>query len=551
MNTTAKRRYRGFSRSRNLLIAAVVLIVILVIQTATSIVGAVVAQQQAAGAAHDTFSYVGDLTAERVARDATTTQNLVATTASAIENSGGGLTLDDVIDILYLNLERAPQVRAAYVGFPDGRFVSVTRQEMGFMSQKIEVDPSYRATKTTYDPQFNIIQTVFIDLDYDPRLRPWYQAGEGSLYPVWTEPDLIFDTDITFASTADSARDGSGLLAVAGADIDLSQMTSVLDSLPLGAGSRAFVLSPDRRVIAASSGFEEQLRSISSQTHEVPLVSDIGVESQEVATRYTDGDVFGEVAGRLTLERGFAPADRLNWILRLEADKSALSTGLDRLQVTINLITAFSALGVIAVGVVMYRMWVPLRSLNYRARTDQLTGLLNRHEYRARGATMLRRAQTRGEHVVFIVFDMDNFKEINDEFGHEAGDTALAVVANGLLATSRESDVVARLGGDEFVMMQVIAHPSHVPSVVERVRSVVEHTVQSQAPGGEHIGLTAGYSLTQEGAFDLDTLMAQADAALIEGKRTGRGASYGYERPVPLPNVADADAEDGSNGSRP
>ncbi|WP_430866981.1 diguanylate cyclase domain-containing protein [Demequina aurantiaca] len=530
MNETAPRPRRKLSRSRGLLLGASVLVLILVVQMIATIAGAFVAQRQAVSAAKDTFSYVGDLTAERIARYAASAEQVVGSTTSSVIDAGG-MTLDEATRVLYLNLDRAPDVRGAYIGFPDGSFVSVSHEGTGFVSQRVEVDHTYSATVTTYDTQFSPVETKDLDAKYDPRLRPWYQSGEQSLNSVWTQPYLLFDSNVTFASIASSARDSSGLLAVIGADLNVDRMATILDNLPLGEGAEAFVLSPDRQVIAAPSSYQDWLREIAGLSGEVPMASDIGVKDMAVATDYSQGDVFGEVNGRITLERGFPPSEGLDWILHLEADQSELSPGLDRLQVTIFTITAFSALTVAGVAIVMYRMWRPLRKMNHHARTDQLTGLANRHEFRARGADLLRRAELRGDIVVVAAFDMDNFKALNDAFGHEAGDTALTIAGDALLAASREADVVARMGGDEFVMMQTIPGLRSIPSVVERVREAVEHTVQTQAPGGETVGITAGYSLTRYGAFDLDILLAEADAALLEGKRTQKSATYRYERP--------------------
>lgn len=392
---------------------------------------------------------MGDLTAERVARYAASAEDVVEATTSAIEyaeTDAEPLTLDQVARIMYLNLSRSARVRGAYVGFPDGRFVSVSRDGTEYNAQQIYVDPTYRATQTTYDARFAPVATTDLDLDYDPRDRPWYLAGEQTRNTVWTQPYLLFDSDITFASVARAALGADGPLAVTAADLDVNQMATILDTLPLGAGAEAFVLAPDRRVIAAPSEYVPQLRETASKTGTVPHADDIGVEAPSVATEYADGNVFGDIGGRITLERGFAPGEGLDWVLHLEADESQLSPGLDRLQLTIYAITAFSALMVVAVAMLMYRMWRPLRRLSVRARTDQLTGLANRHEYRVRGTAVLRRAEARGATVVVAAFDLDDFKALNDALGHEAGDTALTIVGDALLAASRESDVVARMG---------------------------------------------------------------------------------------------------------
>jgi len=514
------------TRSRGLLLAAAVLIVILVVQMITSIVGAVIAQRQATAAAQDTFSYVGDLTAERVARYAGTAQDLVATTASSIEGHQSEFTTDEVLDLLYSHLDHATQVRGAFVGFPDGRFVSVSHKGTGYAADVVEVEPEYSVMRLTYDSQFKMITSTPSDLVYDPRIRPWYTAGAATLNTVWTDPYIQFDSNVTFASATRAARNSSGLQAVVAADLDLSKMGEVLDTLPVGDDAEAFVLSRDRHVIAAPTEYSDHLEEIARTTGEVPLATDIGVGPEAAIDGYADGDVFGEVDGRISLERGFPPADQLTWVLHLEADESALSSGLDKLQLTIYVVTALSAISVAGVGFLMYRVWHPLRKLTVRAHTDQLTGLLNRHAYRSQGASLLRRALARGEIAVVVAFDLDNFKWLNDQYGHEAGDAALSLVADVLTDASRDGDVVARTGGDEFVMVQVIPDMSYVPRVVERVREVVSNTVRTQALGGAKIGITAGYSVTREGMFDLDTLMAEADSALLAGKRTGKGATY-------------------------
>lgn len=529
MQNAAASRRRAWTRSRGLLIAAGVLIAILVIQMATSVIGAVLAQQQATDAAKDTFSYVGDVTAERVGRYAASGEEVVESVASTIEDASE-MNLDRAARILYLNLSRTPEVRGAYVGFPDGSFVSVSHDGTGYQSRRVKVDPEYSATLSTYDSQFKFMTSENLDLDFDPRARPWYISGSETPNTVWTQPYLVFDSDITFASVARAARTSNTLKAVVAADLDVEKMGEVLDTLPFGDGAEAFVFSPDRRVIAAPSQYSDQLREIAGLTGQVPTASDIGIGSEAAASNDENGDVYGVEDGRITLERGFPREEGLDWILRLESDEGQLSPGLDRLQVTIVAITAFSALMVVAVAMLIYRMWRPLRRLSVRARTDELTGLANRHEYRSRGAALLRRAEARGEAVLVAAFDLDHFKAMNDEFGHDAGDTALTIVGNALIASSRDTDVVARLGGDEFVLVQIIADRTPITVVVERVRAHVQDTVQLNAPGGERIGVTAGVSETRPGMFDLDILMAEADSALLGGKRRARGATYRYER---------------------
>lgn len=260
-------------------------------------VGALVSQHQANVTAEGTFSYVGDLTAERIARYADAGSDLVSQTAGDIVDHPGGITLDEAARIMYLQLDREPQVHGAYVGLPDGRFVRVSRSGQGYVSRRVALTPERRTTESFYDTTFKLISSNEFEFDYDPRDRAWYIAGQGALDPVWAEPFLRFDTDDVVVSAAVAARSTNALIAVVGADLNLEQMATVLDSLPLGEGAEGFIMSPDRAVIAAPPKYAAQLQATANQTGAVPLVTDIGLVSDAAAVRFSDGDVFRLVGG--------------------------------------------------------------------------------------------------------------------------------------------------------------------------------------------------------------------------------------------------------------
>jgi diguanylate cyclase (GGDEF)-like protein len=159
-----------------------------------------------------------------------------------------------------------------------------------------------------------------------------------------------------------------------------------------------------------------------------------------------------------------------------------------------------------------------LRSL---AHTDALTGLPNRRGLNARLEAGLRQCAPRRLLAVYLV-DLDGFKAVNDEHGHDTGDALLVAVGQRLQAQLRGSDVVARLGGDEFV---VVASSLADEGVARAVGQKMLAAFDSPIDAGGHrcrVGLTIGYALAPLDATDARDLLKCADAAMYAGKQAGR-----------------------------
>ncbi len=169
--------------------------------------------------------------------------------------------------------------------------------------------------------------------------------------------------------------------------------------------------------------------------------------------------------------------------------------------------------------------------LAHRALHDQLTGLPNR----ALLADRLRQAagsiERRGTGAVLLYLDLDNFKAINDRFGHPAGDALLTTVATRLQALARSGDTVARLGGDEFVVLAAdLSDPDAAArSLAERIHLAMREAI----PVGErqlHTSVSIGIAPVLPDA-DPEVCLAQADAAMYQAKRGGP-ARYEAYNPV-------------------
>jgi diguanylate cyclase (GGDEF)-like protein len=180
-----------------------------------------------------------------------------------------------------------------------------------------------------------------------------------------------------------------------------------------------------------------------------------------------------------------------------------------------------------------------LDDMSQSAQLDPLTQLPNRALLRDRFVHAISIAKRRRGRLALLYLDIDNFKEINDTFGHAAGDEVLERVGRCLVSLVREADTVSRYGGDEFVILLTeVAQVSDAVRVAEKVIAALG--VPSQV--GEHVlSLTAsiGVSVYPDDGQDADTLVEKADAAMYRAKRHGLGnfAFHGKE-PAGEPNAA-------------
>jgi diguanylate cyclase (GGDEF)-like protein/PAS domain S-box-containing protein len=159
--------------------------------------------------------------------------------------------------------------------------------------------------------------------------------------------------------------------------------------------------------------------------------------------------------------------------------------------------------------------------LRQLATTDELTGLANRRHFMELAQTEYRRAQRFQHPLSIALIDIDHFKDINDSFGHSAGDQVLRSMAEVFLKNVREIDVLARLGGDEFVLLLPAANGLQAYEVVERARTALQSQPISVNDASVTIRISAGIaSLTQDETFD--GFMIRADQALYRAKESGR-----------------------------
>ncbi|MBR6380686.1 MAG: GGDEF domain-containing protein [Lachnospiraceae bacterium] len=168
------------------------------------------------------------------------------------------------------------------------------------------------------------------------------------------------------------------------------------------------------------------------------------------------------------------------------------------------------------------------KDLGQQASEDPLTGLSNRRSMELVLEAAMARARERGVIFSLVMGDIDNFKKINDTYGHDCGDEALTAVAEIFRTSVRDGDHVCRWGGEEFLIL-ISGNNEMAVAAAERIRKRIEANVVTYQGVDVRFTMTFGVTTYVPG-FSLETLITQADDNLYTGKKTGKNKVVSTER---------------------
>ncbi len=156
------------------------------------------------------------------------------------------------------------------------------------------------------------------------------------------------------------------------------------------------------------------------------------------------------------------------------------------------------------------------------AATDELTRIANRRAFLGRATQEVARARRYGHNLCAVMIDIDAFKEVNDRYGHLAGDAVLRAVTRALCGSLRETDILARYGGDEFALLLPETPLEGACKVTERLRQTIEGLAVPVEGDLLHITMSCGVAQRLDHHRSVELLLGDADAALYRAKREGR-----------------------------
>ena len=427
---------------------------------------------------------------------------------------------DEQLTLLTETIRLRPNLDSAYIGYPDGSFYFVAQSDEeaagGFRTRTISFDGDERTVELTWtDSALRVLRSEVDPSDnYDPRERPWYQPIRSGVDRNWTAPYVFASSQSPGITHSRAVRSADGeLQAVVGIDIRLQRVNEFLEELSPGDNGTALVVDDTGQIIAESSMDIADLApetqatgvvALSQSSELLGLVNEFAdAESETLRARSVDGL-------RTTIVRPAGARDE--WYLAVRAlDEDFLnddraSNAFETFAVGVTVAAAIAAAG--------YALLRYMSGLRQEAEMDELTNVYNRRAVKRDLRAML--ARDRGA-LHLAIIDLDNFKSINDVFGHAAGDQVLSSVAERMLAFAEASRLqVGRLGGDEFVAYGEGSPPDW---------AVLNASIAAPIQAGEHefvvtasIGVADARLTTGD---EVEDLFRAADHLLFDAKRQG------------------------------
>lgn len=161
-------------------------------------------------------------------------------------------------------------------------------------------------------------------------------------------------------------------------------------------------------------------------------------------------------------------------------------------------------------------------NLQHLANTDELTGILNRRAFIAESEKELQRSRRNGHPVCLLMMDIDDFKNINDDYGHEVGDEVLKLFSHSILATKRSYDVFGRIGGEEFAVLLPETTQNEAVELAERIREKVANIFFHTHHNNVKITVSIGACQLSDQDNTVLSGLSKADKLLYSAKRAGK-----------------------------
>ena len=485
--------------------------------------------------------------------------------------------LDRLRERLWLatSIHRDPN-NYAYYGNTQGQFIGLWRHSETEAELRLRTEPGsprsiHRFTRIRGELEDPVVESRV----FDPRLRPWFQAGQGAPGQTWTSIYIDFRTQQLVGTRARRVDDADGQLeGVVATDMSLRHLNDFLKTLTLTENGVAFIVERNGDLLATSRGPHlrleagEENRRLNAARSEDPLVASTyaAVRGFVRAGDAASGTRTGAFEGPdgATVQAGYArlqDAAGLDWIVAVATPREDyMHSVTENVRRTALMAVLACALIALIGWFVLNRIAGELRALaraasrmgdgdltasvpsdrpdeigelarafsdlQDRLLTDRLTGIANREALTRKLEDRIvhhrRRRDARPFALLFV--DLDRFKPINDRFGHEIGDRVLAEVSLRLERSVRERDMAARFGGDEFVVLiDEVEHRSDAIAVAEKLRAVLARPYEALMEVTEEAarysrGASVGVALYPEDGRDVETLLRRADERMYTRK---------------------------------
>ena len=299
------------------------------------------------------------------------------------------------------------------------------------------------------------------------------------------------------------------MIGATGVGLKMSYVDDMLKKFRTKYHFNVFFIDKDGQVILHERGIKE-IKHLDERPELFTLKNDILSPQSNLFEYLKDNE-------RYLLETKYIPELRL--YLLVEAKVSHFTKELKN-TFYFNLLVSLSLSAVVGL-IILFMVKKYNYKLEHLARHDSLTGLQNRGAFNERFEHLLLAQSRKEEHVVLLFFDIDDFKHVNDTYGHDTGDEVLKRIAEVLRQEVRQTDHLTRWGGEEFIITLIDSSLEDAKVITEKLRLSIEHDKILQKL--VHASVTASFGLTKVKKEDnMHEVMKRVDKALYEAKSKGK-----------------------------
>lgn len=337
----------------------------------------------------------------------------------------------------------------------------------------------------------------------------WRVRGMDEAYEINIDPDLANADELTVFINYRVLDSGGEFLGAAGVGLTVNAMAGIASRLRDEFGTAVYFVDPDGFLVA---GRPAGLDAAPAAVTAVPGLADV---AKQALASGGGAYHYRGVAGETLLHVRYL--SEIGWYLFVEREESASIAGSRRaLAMNLALYGFILGLALLTAALTVDRYQ---RKLEKAAAHDPLTGALNRLAFTAVAEHAFKDALRAGQPVSVAIFDADDFKAVNDRYGHPDGDRVLKIIAAAATGALRKSDAFCRWGGEEFLCVLPGCDLASAAAVAEKLRAAV--AAETKAAGPKAVTLSAGVAQLKAGE-DLEGLIRRADDALLAAKRVGK-----------------------------
>jgi diguanylate cyclase (GGDEF)-like protein len=458
-----------------------------------------------------------------------------------------------------------------YFGGADGSYLGI--QQLGLDKFQLSIRDSLGGIRSIYDVTGPASKaTLRITEDYEPRNRAWYIAAVNRRHETWSPVFSDFRSKtLAIALSKPVYRTSGELIGVATSSIFLGRLSDFLRAMTIGKSGIAFIMEPGGELIASStkeaifSYANDKLVRVNAMDSGSALIRQVSADvlnffkSNEAAARYAKTVTIGG-HGKIAVSANMRhDSAGVNWIVVAAVPSSDYYGSFTGSVYQTLLFGMIAVIITFLLGfVILRRVLRDLRTLTVAARrigngepftpldisrndeigqlansfqemernlhTDRLTGVLNRESLIAQIEFRLRTtSDVNPLHFALMFIDLDKFKMINDQYGHDEGDKVLVEAAAQLRDAMRKDDAVSRFGGDEFMIyLHGVSNVAAADAIAEKIRLCLRKPIAGRDGAVYHIDASVGCAIYPEDGLDVETLLRVSDHRMFANKRSNK-----------------------------